>query len=177
MHAPDRERYTIQSPKYMVRIAWNPSGVHVVKAFLKWSKFNPQYHINNVLVAISDWKRSCRRTQQSKLWLWLHADNARLHTAKVSSDDITRNEMKRAPRPPHSPDLALSDFFLSGYVKRKLMGYRVERESEPLVRIRVILAEIPRNILNAVFSNGWTDCKSVSTPIDTASGELTKHQS
>jgi hypothetical protein len=47
--------------------------------------------------------------------------------------------------------LAPSSFFLSGYVKGKLMGYRPETPSELLVRIRVILAEIPRETLNAVF--------------------------
>jgi hypothetical protein len=31
------------------------------------------------------------------------------------------------------------------------MGYRTETASEPLVRFRVILAEIPRETLNAVF--------------------------
>jgi hypothetical protein len=31
------------------------------------------------------------------------------------------------------------------------MGYRVETPSELLVRIRVILVEIPRETLNAVF--------------------------
>jgi hypothetical protein len=31
------------------------------------------------------------------------------------------------------------------------MGYRAENPSELLVRIRVILAEIPRETLNAVF--------------------------
>jgi hypothetical protein len=31
------------------------------------------------------------------------------------------------------------------------MGYRAETPSEFLVRIRVILVEIPREILNAVF--------------------------
>jgi hypothetical protein len=40
---PDRERYTIQSPKFVVTNAWNPSGFHVVKALPKWSKFNAQY--------------------------------------------------------------------------------------------------------------------------------------
>jgi hypothetical protein len=45
--------------------------------------------------------------------------------------------------------------FLFGYVKGKLIGYRAETPSELLVRIRVILAEIPQEILNAVFSNGW----------------------
>jgi hypothetical protein len=42
-------------------------------------------------------------------------------------------------------------FFISGYVKGKLMGYRAETPSELFVRIWVILAEIPRETLNAVF--------------------------
>jgi hypothetical protein len=94
------------------------------------------------------------RTQQGKLWL--QADNARPHTAKVSIDYITRNEMKCAPHPPSSPGLAPPDFFLFGYMKRKLMGYRADSESEFLVRICVILAEIPRDVLNAVFFE-WVD--------------------
>jgi hypothetical protein len=57
---------------------------------------------------------------------------------------------------PYSPDLAPSDFFLFGYVKGKFMGYRAETPSELLVRIRVILAEIPRETLNAVFLE-WMD--------------------
>jgi hypothetical protein len=88
--------------------------------------------------------------------LSLHANNCRPQTAKVSTDYITRNEMNRAPHPPYSPDLAPSDFFLFGEVKRKLMGYRAERESQLLVRIRVILAEIPWGLLNAVFVK-WMD--------------------
>jgi hypothetical protein len=45
--------------------------------------------------------------------------------------------------------------FLFAYVKGKLMGYRAETLSELFVRIRVILAEIPRETLNAVFLE-WT---------------------
>jgi hypothetical protein len=59
--------------------------------------------------------------------------------------------MKQASHPPHSPDLTPLDFFLFGYIKGKLMGYRAETSSELLVRIRVILAEIPRDTLNSVF--------------------------
>jgi hypothetical protein len=59
--------------------------------------------------------------------------------------------MKEACHPPSSPGLAPSDFFLFGYVKGKLMGYRAETPSELLVRIQVILAEISRETLNAVF--------------------------
>jgi hypothetical protein len=70
---------------------------------------------------------------------------------KVSTDFIALNRMKRAPHSPYSPDLAPSDFFLFGYVKRKLMGYHAERLSELLIQIRIILSEIPREALNAVF--------------------------
>jgi histone-lysine N-methyltransferase SETMAR len=124
-----------------------------MKALPKWSKFNGQYETNNIPVAISDWRRLSGRTQESKLWL--HADNARPQMAKVSTDHVTRNEMKPAPHPRYSPDLAPSDFFLFGCMERKLMGYRAESESELLVRICVILAEIPPDVLNAVFFE-WT---------------------
>jgi hypothetical protein len=56
----------------------------------------------------------------------------------------------------YSPDLAPSDFFLFGYVKGKLMGYPAETPSELLISIRVILAEIPWETLNAVFLE-WTE--------------------
>jgi hypothetical protein len=69
----------------------------------------------------------------------------------MSRDYIGLNRIKQAPHPPYSPDWAPSDFFLFDYVKGKLMGYRVETPSELLVRIRVILAEISRETLNAVF--------------------------
>jgi hypothetical protein len=59
--------------------------------------------------------------------------------------------MKQAPHSTYSPDLSPSDFLLFGYVKGKLMGYRAETPSELLVRFRVILAETPRETLNAVF--------------------------
>jgi hypothetical protein len=52
--------------------------------------------------------------------------------------------------------LARSDFFLFGYVKGSLMGYRAETPSELFIRIRVILGEIPRETLNAVFLE-WTE--------------------
>jgi transposase len=59
--------------------------------------------------------------------------------------------MKQATHPPYSPDLAPYEFFLFGYVNRKLMGYHAESPSELLLGIRVILSEIPREILNPVF--------------------------
>jgi histone-lysine N-methyltransferase SETMAR len=151
----DRERHTVQSPKFMLTVVWNSIGFHI-----PCSESPPEgaqiqcttlykYYTNDILVAISDWRRQTGGTWSNKLWV--HSDNARPHTAKMSRDHIGLNRIKQAPHPPYSPDLASSDFFLFGLVKEKLMGYRPETPSEFLVCIRVILAEIPREILNAVF--------------------------
>jgi hypothetical protein len=92
-----------------------------VKALPKWSNFKADDDIHNILVAISDCRQLTGGMRQNKLWI--DADNAHPQIAKVSNDYIARNEMKTAPHPPYSPDLAPSYFFLLGYVKQKLMGY------------------------------------------------------
>jgi hypothetical protein len=69
--------------------------------------------------------------------------------------------------------LAPSDFFLFGYVKGKLMGYRSETPSKLLVRIRVILAEIPRETLNAVFFE-WMEGLQKCVQVDGEYVGLTK---
>jgi hypothetical protein len=55
--AVDRERHTVQSPKSMLTVVWNPIAFHVLKALPKAREFNAQYYTNDVLVAISDWRR------------------------------------------------------------------------------------------------------------------------
>jgi hypothetical protein len=41
----DRERHTVQSPKFMLTVVWNPIGFHVLKTLPKGRKFNAQYYI------------------------------------------------------------------------------------------------------------------------------------
>jgi hypothetical protein len=94
----DRERHTVQSPKSMLTVVCNPIGFHVLKALPKGRKFNAQYYTNYILGAISDWKRQTVGTRPNKLWI--HSDNARPHTAKISRDSIDLNRMKQAPHPP-----------------------------------------------------------------------------
>jgi histone-lysine N-methyltransferase SETMAR len=104
----DREPYTVQSPKFILTVMWNPIEFHVLKALPKGRKFNTQYYTNYILVAISGWRRQTGGTGPNKLWVY--SDNARPHTAKMSRDYIGSNQMKQAPHPPYSPDLAPSDF-------------------------------------------------------------------
>jgi hypothetical protein len=73
----------------------------------------------------------------------------------MSINFLALNEMKNTPHPPHSPDLAPSDFSLFSHVKRNLMGYRAESLSELLFGIQVILKVIPCKTLIEVFLK-WT---------------------
>jgi hypothetical protein len=68
----------------------------------------------------------------------------------MSRDYIGLNRMKQAPHPLFARFGTLR-LFPFDHVKGNLMGYRAETSSELLVRIPVILAEIPRETLNAVF--------------------------
>jgi hypothetical protein len=68
----------------------------------------------------------------------------------MSKNYISLNQMKHALHPSIN-QIWHPRTFPFGYVKEKLMGYRAETPSGFLVRIRVILAEIQLETLNAVF--------------------------
>jgi hypothetical protein len=98
----DRERHIIQSPKFMLTVVWNPIGIHVPCSMFSvlCSESPPEraqiqctilyYYTNDILVAISDWRRQTGETRPNKLWV--HSDNARSHTAKMSRDYIVSIE-------------------------------------------------------------------------------------
>jgi histone-lysine N-methyltransferase SETMAR len=120
---PERERHTIQSKKFVFMIIWNPRGFHLIKILEKGSKFNTGHYVAEMLEPLSQWRSTEAGNKRKSL---VHADNARLHTAKLSTQYFNENRMKSAPHPPYSPDLAPSDFYLFGYVKRCLVGLSFE---------------------------------------------------
>jgi hypothetical protein len=86
--------------------------------------------------------------------LWVHSDNVRSHTTKYGENvkGLHRSQSNETGTSfPLFARIGTLGLFLFGYVKGKLMGYRAETLSELFVSIRVILAETPRETLNAVF--------------------------
>jgi hypothetical protein len=116
----ERERQMIQSPESMITVAWNTSGFHVLAALPKGGKFNASYCTDEMLEEIRKW-RDTHRTKRTRT-LIVHADNARPHTARAFLEYLEANGMEKAPHSPYAPDLAPSDSFLFGYVKRMLCG-------------------------------------------------------
>jgi hypothetical protein len=58
----DKKRHTVQSPKFMLTVVWNPIGFHIPcsESPPKWAQIQCTilyYYTNDILVAISDWRR------------------------------------------------------------------------------------------------------------------------
>jgi histone-lysine N-methyltransferase SETMAR len=71
--------------------------------------------------------------------------------AAISTSFLEENGMRKAHRPPYSPDLAPSGFYLFGYIKRNLSGTSFDEGEELLSAIVDILDSIEKATLNRVF--------------------------
>jgi hypothetical protein len=68
----DMERHIVQSPKFMLTVVWPPIGFHVPCSESPSEGAQIQctilyYYTNDILVAISDWKRQTGVTWLNKL--------------------------------------------------------------------------------------------------------------
>jgi hypothetical protein len=120
----------------------------------KGRKFNAGYYIAEILEPLSQW-RSIEAAGNERTLL-VHADNARPHTAKLSTQHFNENRMKSAPHPPHSPDLTPSDFDLFEYVKRCLADFSFEDADQLLAAEEGVLEGIEKVTLQAVLFE-WMD--------------------
>jgi hypothetical protein len=117
-------------------ITGKPNGFHLIDAMSKEEKHSARYHVKNITTPI------CQRLNSAgKRKLVIHPDNSRCHTAKVIFDFVSQRKVRFAPYPPDSPDIAPSDFFLFGYLKRELRGSRVQTGEALLVKIRKLVSE------------------------------------
>jgi hypothetical protein len=132
-----------------VTIAWNPDGFHLIKTVPKGMKFNSTYYIHEILIPLLDWYKA--RFGMAQQNLVIQADNARPHIAKVASDFCEENEITVAPHPLYSPDLALSDFYLFGFLKDRLKGSVYDEPDELLGAVAALLEDVERITLERVF--------------------------
>jgi hypothetical protein len=140
----------------MLTIAWNPHGFHVIDVLPKGEVFSAAYYIRNILNPIS-----ALAAPNDSRRLIVHADNSRCHTAKIVLSFMAEKNLKVAPHPPYSPDLAPSDFYLFGYLKEQLRGCRFETADQLLSEVKRLLSEIPASQLLDVFHSWMNRCERV----------------
>jgi histone-lysine N-methyltransferase SETMAR len=83
--------------------------------------------------------------------LVVHVDHAKPHVAKRVKQFLDDHNLRIAPHPFYSPDLAPSDFFLFGYVERPLQGLEFATAEGLLGSVVKILSGIRGEPLMATF--------------------------
>jgi hypothetical protein len=127
---------------------------HLIRVLEKGRKLNTGYYIAEILEPLSQWRSIEAVGNERKLLV--HADNARPHTAKLSTQYFNENRMKSVPHPPYSHDLAPSDFYLFGYIKRRLAGLLLEDVDQLLAAVEGVLEGIGK-VTVQVVSLEWID--------------------
>ena len=100
----------------MLSVFWDSTGIIHVDFANRATKINGNYY-----ASLLETTRSKRRKPYNHDLYLLH-DNAPVHTSNVAQRSIERNDFVQLPHPPYSPDLAPSDFYLFGHLKRFLKG-------------------------------------------------------
>jgi hypothetical protein len=78
-------------------------------------------------------------------------DNSPIPKSKAAIQRIASLQLKIAHHPPYSPDLALSDFLLFGYIKHKIAGQEFVSADRLLEAIRETFGHLSRPVLESVF--------------------------
>jgi transposase len=129
----------------------NPLGFPLIAALLKGRAFNAEYSRDNIFAALTQFQ-----PEDDGRRLVVYADNAWDHTAQKYRTFCEENGLRLAPHPPSSSDLAPSDFFLFGYVKKHLKGMVFPSYEESLDVISEVVTGIELEILTAVFEH-WIE--------------------
>lgn len=151
---PDQKRssaepFTHRShpPSLMVWIGISHHGVTEPIFVKPGAKINSQYYVDNVLQPLYlDAKRLYPEGNFK-----FHQDSAPSHTAKKTLqnlkdnniDYITPNEWM-----PNSPDAAPCDYFLWGYLKKKVMAHKIETLRQLEFAIRAELKLVPQEFID-----------------------------
>jgi hypothetical protein len=69
---------------------------------------------------------------------------------------MVRLRCVRIPHPVYSPDLAISDFWLFGRIKRELQGITIDTEEDLIEQILTILQSIPQSEITRAFAH-WQE--------------------
>jgi hypothetical protein len=110
--------------------------------------------------------------QKAGLNLIVHADNTQPHTARLSVDFGEDNRMKTAPQHPHSSDIAPSDFYHFGYVKRCLARRSFMDAEELLKQFDDFLTALTKLLCKQCFSSEWTGRGNASILIASTPNKL-----
>jgi histone-lysine N-methyltransferase SETMAR len=114
-------RQTLTTKKHLATVFWDSKGIILIDILPRGETITAIYY-SSLLDKLKDalWRERRRRTTDGSLFL--QQDNARPHSAAVTTSKLREIGLKPLPHPPYSPDLAPSDFYLFSPMKSPLKG-------------------------------------------------------
>jgi hypothetical protein len=153
---PEVARQLISTPEIMVTIFWNPFGIHVFAALPEKISFDTGYFVDYVLTPIEElYPMHMAANQKQKLVIDM--DNSPIDKLKAAIQKIAPMRVKVAPDPPYSPDLALSDFFLFGYIKQMIGDQEFASPDDLFEAITEEFDRLSRSVFESMFDE-WLIC-------------------
>jgi hypothetical protein len=137
--------------EFMFMVVWNPRGFHLIMILEKGREFNTGCCTAELLEPLSQWRSIEAAGNKRKL-----LGHAHPYTAKLLTQYFNENRLKSAPHIPYSPDLAPSDFYLFGYVKRCFAGLPFEDANQLLAAAAEGVLERLQKVTLPVFLE-WMD--------------------
>jgi transposase len=154
---PTQPKLNPLKDKVMLTVFWGVEGFFLLKVLPKGRTINGAYFREEIILPLSKEMKSKSMVPK----LWLHMDNASPHKAGDTLDLITRLGFIQMPQPPFSPDLAPSDFYLFGRVKKEMKGKKYETPEEAVKAFEKILDGIQIQERLDVMVNWMERLKSV----------------
>jgi hypothetical protein len=152
--APDVSRCLISTPKVMITLSLNTSGLHV-RNLCAGESFNADCFVKNIMDRIHRLPIVSIAHKQQK-GFGLQMVNAPIHYSKVTRAKLSQMPVYFAPHPHYSPDRPPSDFFLFGYAKEKMFGREFESADALLDWLRQEFEGIRPDVLERVFESWIT---------------------
>lgn len=143
-----------RSRKEMFVIFVSSSGPVAVIMVPKGQNVNASFYSHVVLPEVI---ASLQETMPSRLQtgrVHLHHDNASSHTAGLTTDFLTKSNIKTVRHPPYSPDLAPCDFWVFPKLTERLAGRQFDRPQDLAKAINSELRAIPASEYRQAF-DGW----------------------
>ena len=145
--------------KIMGTVFWDNRGVLLFETLQPGETINAARYCQT----LDKLREAIRRKRPGQLTngVILQHDNATPHTARVTQGWLEKYGWEILPHPPHSPDLAPSDYHLFGPLKRELAGKRFDDDEELVDHVRKWL----QNLDGSFFREGiysmvrrWQKC-------------------
>ena len=118
-------------------IFWDEDGFLLIDYLPKGQTINAEY-CSSLLVQLKDILKAKRRRKFTKGVLFLH-ENAPAHRALATQKKLAYLGFHYFDHPPHSPDLAPSDYHLFPGLKKQLKGRHSSSDAEVIAAVETWL--------------------------------------